>query len=238
MSAVIPQKTYFNWSSGKDASLALYYLLQNPAYQVTTLLTSVNATYDRISMHGVRRALLEQQAEAIGLPLMTLELPEQPTMEEYEQILDKSVKTLKEQGYTVAGFGDIFLEDLRKYREENLQKVGVEAVFPIWGQDTKALLQEMLQLGFKMVVVALKADLLPSSMVGKVIDADWITALPDGVDPCGENGEFHTFCFDGPIFNHPVQYEVGEKIYKEYKNPDKEKSNDMGFWFCDLIPIN
>ncbi len=230
---------YFNWSSGKDASLALYYLLQNTAFDIRYLLTSVNAHYDRVSMHGTRRELLEAQAQTIGIPLKTIELPETPTMEVYEQKMTESIEELKSKGIYQTAFGDIFLEDLKNYRVQQLEKVGIEAHFPLWKRDTKELLLEMLRLGFKTVVVCIKAELLDESFVGRVIDEQFIEDLPDNVDICGENGEFHTFCFDGPIFKKPIPIKIGEKTYRSYENPQKDKAhtNDkkMGFWFCDIL---
>lgn len=234
------EKTYFNWSSGKDAALALYYLQKEGKHEVNKLLTSVNAHYGRVSMHGLRRELLEKQAEAIGLPLNLLELPAEPSMEEYNQLMEKAILGLKSEGYTHTAFGDIFLEDLRKYREEQLKAVDVQAIFPLWKKDTKALIHEFLALGFKAIVVCINGELLDKSFVGREINENFLEDLPHNVDPCGENGEFHTFCFDGPIFNNPIQFSIGEKVFRAYKKPKDEESDEgeekMGFWFCDLLP--
>ncbi len=230
-------KAFFNWSTGKDAALALYYLLKDDVYQVDHLLTTVNAHYDRVSMHGLRRELLELQAKSIGIPALKALLPEQPTMDEYAAIMMKVIMELKSGGCTHAAFGDIFLEDLKKYRESQFQKMGIELVFPIWQKDTKSLIEEFLSLGFKAVIVAAKAAHFDESFVGTMIDHSFLNNLPANVDPCGENGEFHTFCFDGPIFDHPISYDVGEKIYREYDAPgENESDKKMGFWFCDLLP--
>lgn len=229
-------KTYFNWSSGKDAALALYYLQQEGTLNVDLLLTSVNGHHDRVTMHGLRRTLLEQQARAVGMPLQVIELPQEPSMEAYNQLMGQTVAALKSEGYTHCAFGDIFLEDLRAYREDQLKPHGINCHFPLWQKDTKALLAEFLLLGFKAIVICIKSELLDESFAGRIIDEQFINDLPGNVDPCGENGEFHTFCFDGPIFNKPVEFEVGEKIYRSYKNPDTNASQDLGFWFCDLLP--
>lgn len=233
-------KTYFNWSSGKDASLALYHLLRIGRHQVDCLLTSINSVHNRVSMHGLRRELLVQQTKEIGLPLTTIELPEEPTMEEYNEKVEQIVQKLQQEKYTHCGFGDIFLEDLKTYREEQLKPYGIKCEFPLWKRDTKDLMEEFISLGFKAIVICIKSDLLDKSFVGRELNASFLADLPDNVDPCGENGEFHTFCFDGPIFNKPIKFTVGEKVYREYKNPKKDKvvSSDpsMGFWFCDLIP--
>ena len=229
------QKAYFNWSSGKDASLALYYLQKEGKYQVDKLLTSINAHHDRVSMHGLRRVLLEKQAQSIGLPLTTIELPEEPTMEDYNRIMSSTVETLKAEGYANCGFGDIFLEDLRAYREEQLKVHGISCHFPLWKRDTKEIIAQFIQLGFKAVVICVKSELLDKSFAGREIDQSFVNDLPANVDPCGENGEFHTFCYAGPIFKQPIKFEIGEKVYREYKAPEKDKDS-LGFWFCDLIP--
>jgi uncharacterized protein (TIGR00290 family) len=239
-------KTYLNWSSGKDAAFALHYLQQDKNYEVAHLLTAINAHHNRVSMHGVRRELLEQQIAAIGLPFSTIELPEQPSMQEYEAQMERSIVQLKSTGFTHAAFGDIFLEDLRLYREQQLQKTGVCSVFPLWKKDTKQMLQELIGAGFKAIVVCINAQLLPEAFAGRIIDETFINDLPANIDACGENGEFHTFCFDGPIFKKPVPFTVGEKVFREYKAPASTNENDecfitpqqtnMGFWFCDLLP--
>lgn len=229
------QKTYFNWSSGKDSALALYHLMNDPAYKIERLLTSVNAHHDRVSMHGLRRSLLEAQVEAIGLPCTTLELPETPSMGQYNQLMKEAMQKLKTDGFTVSAFGDIFLEDLRVYREEKLALHDIKAVFPLWKRDTTELIHEFLDLGFKTIVVTVDASKLDRSFAGRIVDENFLRDLPDGVDPCGENGEFHTFCFDGPIFSSPISFEIGETVYREYPAPTKDEK-PYGFWFCDLLP--
>lgn len=229
-------KTYFNWSSGKDSALALHYLLNDKNYNIGHLLTSVNSFHDRVSMHGLRRSLLEQQIRSLGIAYSTIELPEQPSMLEYETAMKGKLAQLKEQGFECAAFGDIFLEDLKQYREQQLALMGISAVFPLWQRNTKDLLNEFIGLGFKAILVCINASLLELSFAGRIIDASFINDLPEKVDPCGENGEFHTFCFDGPVFKQPVPFTVGEKIYREYPSPENDQKNNMGFWFCDLIP--
>ena len=240
-------KTYFNWSTGKDSALALYYLLQNKNFNVAHLLTSVNKQHNRVSMHGLRRELLYEQIEALNLPCSTVELPEEPSMAEYEMLMKQAVDPLQQEGFECAAFGDIFLEDLRKYREQQLLALNIEAIFPLWKKDTKQLLTEFIKLGFKAIVVCINADLLDRSFAGRVIDENFINDLPSNVDVCGENGEFHTFCFDGPIFKRPIQFEIGECVYREYKVPKSNdvqqteniphKKDSMGFWFCDLLTV-
>jgi uncharacterized protein (TIGR00290 family) len=235
-----PHKTYFNWSSGKDASFALYQMQQDKSFDIDLLVTSINSHLDRVTMHGLRRELLVEQAESIGIKLQTIELPEQPTMEDYNSIMEKTVKEFKTQGYTDCGFGDIFLADLRTYRENQLKPYDIKCHFPLWKKDTKELLKSFIDLGFKTIVICVKSELLDESFVGREIDHNFINDLPDNVDPCGENGEFHTFCYDGPIFSKPVTFTIGENVFKEYEAPKQEDNSEalpnMGFWFCDLIP--
>jgi uncharacterized protein (TIGR00290 family) len=228
-------KTYFNWSSGKDSALALYYLLREKKYQVQHLITSVNAHHNRVSMHGLRRELLVQQISELEIPYSTIELPEEPSMIEYEALMKKTVSDLQQNGFVYAGFGDIFLEDLKRYREKQLSALGITAVFPLWKKDTKQLLPEFIDSGFKAIVVCINAELLDKSFAGRILDKHFLNDLPGNVDPCGEHGEFHTFCFKGPIFKNRIDFQVGEKVYREYKSPANEKSN-IGFWFCDPVP--
>ncbi len=226
-------KTYFNWSSGKDSALALYYLLQDNNYSIDRLLTSVNSHYDRVSMHGLRREMLQQQVDAIGIPSVTIELPEQPTNIQYESLMKDTVSKLLADGYECTAFGDIFLEDLKAYREKQLEPYGIKTVFPLWKKDTKALLTQFIDLGFKAITVCVDGSKLDSSFAGRIIDHGFIADLPDGVDICGENGEFHTFCFDGPYFKQPVQFNKGEVIMREYDTNGFKTQ----FWFCDLLPV-
>lgn len=241
------KKALFNWSSGKDSALALYKILQNPEFKIDYLLTSVNQQFKRISMHGVRVELLQQQAESIGIPLEIMEIPEMPTMEVYESVMQQTLEKLKNKGISHSVFGDIFLEDLRQYREDKLATMGFEGVFPIWRIPTKELIQEFISLGFQTVVVCVNERYLDKSFVGRMIDQQFIDDLPENVDVCGENGEFHTFCFDGPIFQKPIDFELGEIVYRKYEKPKTDSSNtacdsddstayDYGFWYCDLIP--
>ncbi|NJX16221.1 diphthine--ammonia ligase [Tamlana crocina] len=233
-------KTYFNWSTGKDSALALYHLLQDENFSVDKLVTTVNSHYNRVSMHGLRNELLVAQTNAINIPASLIELPEMSSMEVYEQKMTETISQLKNEGFTHSAFGDIFLEDLKSYREIQLKKVGIKTVFPIWKRDTKTLLTEFLDLGFKTIVVCANSKYFGEDFVGTIIDKHFIENLPEGVDACGENGEFHTFCFDGPIFNNPIEFTIGEKVYREYDNPNTDdsicKSEKYGVWYCDLVP--
>ena len=227
-------KAYFNWSTGKDSALALHYLKENSSLNVDHLVTTVNSHYNRVSMHGLRNALLLDQVAAMGLSLSTVELPEQPTMEAYNSLMKKEVHRLQKEGYTDCGFGDIFLEDLRAYREKQL--TGIKCHFPLWKKDTTALFKAFIDLGFKAIVNCINGELLDASFVGRELDASFLKDLPKGVDPCGEHGEFHTFCYDGPIFSAPVPFEIGEKIVRHYKKPNGEIDEKTAYWFMDLKP--
>lgn len=231
-------KAIFNWSSGKDSALALHKTLQENKFEVTSLLTSINKEFQRISMHGVHVSLLEKQAESLGLNLIKMELPKEPSMEEYREIMSKTMNEIQSQGVTHSIFGDIFLEDLRKYREDQLQAIGMKSIFPLWKIDTTDLIHEFLDLGFKTIVTCVNETYLDKSFAGRIIDKDFIKNLPENVDPCGENGEFHTFTFDGPIFKNPIDFEIGKTVKKTYPKPksnDNDKEAEYVFWFCDLI---
>ncbi len=232
------ENAFMNWSGGKDSALCLYKALQSKQYNIQCLLTNVNASHNRISMHGVRRSLLEVQAESIGIPLQTIELPEQPTMQEYEQTMMQKIQQLKSAGCSKAIFGDIFLEDLKNYREQKLKQLNIDCIFPLWKRDTTELLKEFIALGFKAIIVCVNEKDLDKSFCGRLIDESFINNLPQSVDVCGENGEFHSFVFDGPIFKQPVKFSKGEIVYKLYDAP---KQNDVtskyGFYFCDLLPV-
>lgn len=231
-------KAIFNWSSGKDSALALYKIVKEDKFEITPLLTSINKEFQRISMHGVHVSLLEKQAESLGLNLIKMEIPKEPTMEEYREIMSKTMNDIKSGGVTHSIFGDIFLEDLRQYREDQLQSIGIKAVFPLWKQNTTDLIQEFLDLGFKTIVTCVNETYLDKSFAGRIIDKDFIKDLPKNVDPCGENGEFHTFTFDGPIFKKKIEFEIGETVKKTYPKPKSDESENDGeyvFWFCDLV---
>jgi uncharacterized protein (TIGR00290 family) len=195
-------------------------------------------------MHGVRKELLEQQATAIGIPLQKLVLTDQPSMIEYEEHMMRTMNQLQQERFTHSVFGDIFLEDLKIYRESQLTKVGMTAVFPLWKRNTTELIHEFIDLGFKTIVVCVNEKYLDKSFCGRIIDEDFIRDLPENVDVCGENGEFHTFVFDGPIFNNPIAFAKGEIIYRKYAAPKQQSDNcfqpavveDYGFYFCDLLP--
>jgi uncharacterized protein (TIGR00290 family) len=242
-----PIKAYMNWSGGKDSALCLHRVLQDPSLRVDSLLTNFSSYLpgtdpwggpggDRVAMHGVRRDLVTAQAAAIGIPLETIELPEQPGMPEYEAAMSQKINALKARGCDHALFGDIFLEDLRAYREEKLRSQEIRCLFPLWKVPSRQLMAEFLDLGFKAIVVCVNARWLDRSFCGRMIDASFVRDLPENVDPCGENGEFHSFVFDGPIFRFPVTFEKGKFVYKEHKAPQASEPA-AGFYFCDLIHL-
>jgi len=227
---MIKPKAIFNWSSGKDSAMALYKTLQEDKFDIQCLMTSINAQNDRISMHGVRTTLLEKQAASIGIPLHKLLLPEMPSMEVYTEIVGNAMKQFKTDGVEYSIFGDIFLEDLKLYRENQLVKVGLSAVFPIWKQSTKQLMENFIDAGFKAIVVCVDDRCLDKSFVGRLLDKEFLQDIPENVDPCGENGEYHSFVFDGPLFSKPIEFTKGEVVYKTYEQAEKS----YGFYYCDI----
>jgi len=232
----------FNWSGGKDSSLALYHCLQNPEIDIKYLVTTINDAVDRISMHGVRTELLIKQAESIGIPLYQIRLPEMPGMAEYDETMRFHLTKFREEGITHSIFGDIFLEDLKAYRDARLAEIGMTGIYPLWKRGTHEIIDEFIHLGFGTVIACTQAHL--GHLAGQEINRDFIASLPPDVNVCGENGEFHTFAFKGPIFSKPIAYKTGKKVFKEYKSPKNtadsctSTSQQMdGFWYCDLLPV-
>lgn len=239
------KKAYINWSGGKDAAYALYKVQKQGEYEVQKLIATVNKETRRVSMHGIRLELMQQQAEAIGIPLQYIQLAGQVSMEAYNELMEVETGKLLSEGYNYSIFGDLFLEDLKQYREKQLEEVGIKAVFPLWKEDTLSLIRDFLEKGFKAIVVSVNAKELDRSFCGRLLDEKFLSDLPAGVDPCGENGEFHTFVYDGPIFDRPVAFEVGEIVEKSYTSStdedddcftDKPKNWDTRFFYCDLLP--
>lgn len=229
--------TLMNWSGGKDSALALYHALRHPDLHVSDLLTSVNAHYGRVSMHGVRVALLQAQAERIGLPLTQLALPELPDMAQYEHLMRATLAPLQARGIRHAVFGDIYLEDLRRYREQQLAQLGIEAIFPLWQRPNADLLREFFSLGFQAVVVCVNEQYLDASFCGRLLDEDFLRDLPSGVDSCGENGEYHSFVFDAPYFSRPIAFQWGELVRRSYPAPAGSGQTAASFSYLDLLPL-
>jgi uncharacterized protein (TIGR00290 family) len=223
---VMKEKAVVAWSGGKDSALALHEILESGRYEVQELLTTVTRDYDRISIHGVRSVLLEQQAKDLGFPLEKTFISKGASDEEYETELLKALKRQRDAGVSSMVFGDIFLEDIRKYRERMLMKVGVNGVFPLWKKDTRTLARRFIQLGFKAVIASVDSEVLAKDFVGREYDERFLSDLPENVDPCGENGEFHSFVYDGPIFHERVSFTKGVKVLREKR-----------FYYCDLIPV-
>lgn len=231
-------KAIFCWSGGKDSAYALYQVILENRYEVKYLLTTVNKTFQRISMHGVREELLQAQAGALGFPLLKVEV-EEGSNAEYERQMEAVLLKAKAEGIRHVIFGDIFLEDLRAYREANLAKVGMQAVFPLWKIPTKELVRDFIDQKFRTVLCCTNDAYLDETWTGRAIDEDFLRDLPANVDPCGENGEYHTFCFDGPVFRYPVPVQAGERVYKPLElhiAEPSEKPVTKGFWFIDLLP--
>src|SRR5579859_5867226 len=240
------EKVVFCWSGGKDSALALHYLAQNDRYEVVSLLTTCNEHFQRVSMHGVRLELLESQARAIGLPLQKMFLSHRSSNEEYLQKLTERLLAYKAEGVTSFAFGDIFLEDLKRWREDNLAKLGLRGVFPIWKRDSRELIREFIALGFGSLICCVNDAYLDQTSLGRNIDAEFVNGLSPDVDPCGENGEFHSFAFAGPIFKTPLRIKVGETVYRPIEEthpgsavspsicPTPGTRHTKGFWFCDL----
>lgn len=212
------------WSSGKDSAWALHTLRADPRFTVVALLTTVNAAFDRVAMHAVRRQLLERQAEAAGLPLHVAEIPSPCPNETYEAAMAAAVARLKAEDVEAIAFGDLFLPDVRAYRERQMAGTGLQLVFPLWGRPTGELARSMIDGGLRARLTCVDPRVLPGSFAGRPFDRALLADLPAGVDPCGENGEFHTFTWDGPMFRHPVPVEPGEVVERD------------GFVFADLVP--
>lgn len=219
------QKVLLAWSGGKDSSLALHEIQRADEVSVAALLTTVSEDYDRVSMHGVRRELLEKQARAIDYPLETVLIPKTSTSETYEARMRILLEKWAQRGVTGVAFGDLFLEDIRAYRERNLDQVGMEAIFPLWGNDTAGLARRFIDLGFRALVTCVDSEALGGEFAGRDYDEQFLRDLPDSVDPCGENGEFHTFVYEGPLFPEPIDVVRGEVVLRENR-----------FYFCDLLP--
>lgn len=232
-------KAIFSWSGGKDSAYCLNKVLSENLFDIKYLLTSINYNFKRISMHGVREQLLDTQAESIGIPLLKVWVNE-GTNAEYEKQMESILLEAKSDGIEYVIFGDIFLEDLRIYRENNLAKVGMKGIFPLWKMNTTYLINDFLLKKFKTITCCVNDGYLNEDWVGRKINKSFIEQLPVIVDPCGENGEYHTFCYDGPLFKKKILFSVGEKLYKplEIKTTDYSvcTSNTVtkGFWFIDL----
>ena len=232
----------FCWSGGKDSSFALYKCLQEGHYEIKYLLSTFNGNYHRLSMHGVRETLIQTQADRIGIPLLKVFVTESSN-EEYEAQMNLTLLKVKSEGIETVLFGDIFLEDLRAYRESKLAVIGMQAIFPIWKIPTNILVNDFVEMGFKSYTCCINDGYLDECWLGRFINKDFIEELPENVDPCGENGEFHSFCFEGPLFNEPIKIRAAERKYQPIPvtasdpSSDSALPNTKGFWYVDLILI-
>jgi uncharacterized protein (TIGR00290 family) len=215
----------FTWSGGKDSALAFYELQKNSKSRILALLTTVTEDYKRTSMHGVRESLLEKQTASLGVPLDKVYISKECSNEEYEAMMNERLILYKSRGVSSVVFGDIFLEEIRSYREANLSKLEMKGIFPLWRANTNELASTFVELGFKAVVTCIDSEKLDQKYVGCEYNKRLIDELPEGVDRCGENGEFHTFVYDGPIFRDKIHIKRGEIVLR-----------DNRFYFCDLIP--
>jgi len=211
------KKILYSWSGGKDSAMALYELLKDNTYEVVSLLTVVTKDYGRVSMHGVREDLLDLQAAALGLPIEKVYITKDSGNKEYEASMRNVLTHYKDLGVESVAFGDIFLGDLKKYREDKLQEVGMKAVFPIWKRDSRELANAFIDMGFKAVITCVDSKMLDSRFCGRLFDRQFLSELPSGVDPCGENGEFHSFVYYGPIFRNFIPYEPGETVLRDQR---------------------
>ena len=219
------EKVLVCFSSGKDSALALWEIQRSGQYEIAALLSTVTSDYERISMHGVRQELLERQAEAMGYPLEQVLITADGDNAQYEARMREVLERFRDAGVRKVAFGDLFLEEVRKYREDNLARVDMEAVFPLWGRPTGELAREFIDAGFKAVLTCVDSELLDGRFVGRDFDSEFLADLPTGVDFCGENGEFHTFVYAGPIFDRAISFQKGEVVIREGR-----------FHFCDLVP--
>jgi len=223
---ITSEKVLLTWSGGKDSVLTLHKLTKSGDHQVVSLITTITKDYSRISMHGVRQVLLEQQAASLGYPLKQVYISKSASGKEYEAKMQQMLIGYFRQGIRSVAFGDIFLDDIKKYREENLSRIGMRALFPLWQRDTKRLAYAFIDLGFKAVITCIDSGALNKRFAGRIYNQQFLSELPPNVDPCGENGEFHTFVYDGPIFKKRILYQLGEVVLR-----------DERFYFCDLVPL-
>lgn len=218
-------KVLLSWSSGKDSAWTLHVLRRENEVEVVGLLTTMNEQFKRVAMHSTRHDLVRAQAEATGIPLWEIPLPWPCSNEQYELAMGRACAQAVEQGIAGMAFGDLFLEDVRKYREDRLKRTGLHPLFPVWGINTKDLIHEMLNEGLRARIVCVDPKKLPGYFAGQEISRELLTQFPPGIDPCGENGEFHTFVHGGPMFAHPIPIQSGEIVTRD------------GFVFADVLPL-
>jgi uncharacterized protein (TIGR00290 family) len=219
------ESVILSWSGGKDSCMAAYQLLASQKYEIASLLTTVTEGYDRISMHGVRRSLLEQQADSLGIPLHQIMIPKDCPNQIYEARMREAVEHFKTRGITKVAFGDLFLQEVKQYRDARLAQAGMTGLYPIWMRDTGELVRTFIGLGFRAILCCVDTQAIDASFAGREIDQALLRDLPDGADPCGENGEYHSFVYAGPIFKRPIPCRAGETVLRTAR-----------FNYCDILP--
>ncbi len=219
------ERVVMSWSGGKDSSMAAYELLSSGRYEIAALLTTVTESIDRISMHGVRRELLDRQAVSLGIALHTVMIPQECPNDIYEARMQAAFDRCKAQGISKIAFGDLFLEDVKQYRDERLARAGMTGLYPIWMRDTRELVRTFISLGFKAILSCVDTQAIDADFAGREIDEQLLRDLPAGADPCGERGEYHSFVYEGPIFKLPIPCEAGDKVMRSGR-----------FMYCDIVP--
>jgi len=215
-----------SWSGGKDSTMAAYQLLASQKYEITALLTTVTEGFDRISMHGVRRELLERQSDSLGIPLRKIMIPQACTNEIYEARMREAMSLVKAQGITKIAFGDLFLQDVKEYRDEMLARAGMTGLYPIWMRDTEELVRTFIGLGFKAILACVDTQAIDAAFAGREIDLQLLRDLPQSADPCGEYGEYHSFVYAGPIFKNAIACGTGERVLRNER-----------FNYCDIVAL-
>ncbi len=218
------KKAIFSWSSGKDSALALHKIIEEKEYEIVSLVTTVTEDYGRVSMHGLRVELLDLQAKSIGLPLKKIFIPKQCTNEIYENCFNNGLSKFMDSGIKNIIFGDIFLEDVRDYRLKQMDKIGMKCVFPIWHEKSTDLAERFIDKGFRAKTICVDSEVLPIQFAGREYDRDFLSELPENIDKCGENGEFHTFTYDGPYFNYRIDCKAGSIVLRNKR-----------FYYCDIL---
>lgn len=218
------QRAWLSWSSGKDSAWTLHEVRRNGSVEIAALLTTITEPFERVSMHGVRVSLLEAQAASVGLPLVKVPIPFPCSNEQYAARMKTAMEQALSEGVSAMAFGDLYLEDVRRYREENLHPLGMEAIFPLWGMETKQLAERMIDAGLQAIVTCLDPRKVPRALAGRAFDRSFLAALPPDTDPCAERGEFHTVAVAGPMFSYPISVAIGETVERD------------GFVFTDVTP--
>jgi uncharacterized protein (TIGR00290 family) len=221
----VKEKVVLSWSGGKDSAMAAYQMLASQKYEIAALLTTVTEDFDRISMHGVRRELLERQADSLAIPLHKILIPKVCSNEIYEACMGEALDHFKALGILKIAFGDLFLADVKQYRDERLAQAGMTGLYPVWMRDTDELVRTFLGLGFKAILACVDTHAIDASFAGREIDSDLLRDLPDSADPCGEYGEYHSFVYAGPIFKKSIACRAGERVLR-----------DERFNYCDIVP--